>query len=68
VVVHAAGGAVGVVGAAGAVTLGPGETLVTGGAVRVTPASGAACAVVAAMTASHFRNGISPSKPTPLSA
>jgi environmental stress-induced protein Ves len=63
VVVHAAGGAVGVVDAAGAVALGPGETLVTGGEVRVGVGVGVACAVVA-----HFRSGISPSKPTPLSA
>jgi environmental stress-induced protein Ves len=40
VVVHAAGGAVTVVDAAGAVALGPGETLVTGGEVRVAVGSG----------------------------
>jgi environmental stress-induced protein Ves len=64
VVVHAAGGTVAVVDGAGALTLGTGETLVTTGEVRVRPASGEGCAVVA-----HFRRGIlSPSNPTPLSA
>lgn len=56
VVVHAAGGLVTVVDDAGALTLGPGETLVTTGDVRVRPASGEVCAVVA-----YFRSGMLPS-------